>query len=246
MEELKKILGELGLSKYKIETYIDLLKINSGTIQEIAKNSNVPACKLYETLKWLHEKGYISLILQKPLTYMANNPKMMIKDEISKKENELKNIKKEINELKVNFPKANKEIIQIINTKQALDKKIKECLINSKLSVCYIVNHWPTDYEIFRISKKKINHGVEIKAMGPVTKENMGKVKESLESGIKIRNLVPEKTRFSIFDKKIVIIRLRKEENSHISILIKSEVLGEILYNYFNMIWNNQKPIKLK
>ena len=83
MEDLKKILAELGFSTYKAETYISLLKIRTGTIQQIAKISKVPSCKLYENLKWLYENGYISLILQKPLTYKANDPNILLKSEIN-------------------------------------------------------------------------------------------------------------------------------------------------------------------
>ncbi len=102
MEQLKSILSEMGMSSYKIKTYLSLLKLksSSGTIQQIAKNSSVPACKLYENLKWLHENGYINLISEKPLSYHANNPKSIINSEIEKKKEKLDKLGKEVKGIK--------------------------------------------------------------------------------------------------------------------------------------------------
>jgi sugar-specific transcriptional regulator TrmB len=240
-EKLREILKELGLSAYKIEAYINLLKLSKGTIQEIAKNSNIPSCKLYETLKWLHQRGYISLILQKPITYIANSPESVIKDEVLKKENKLNSIKQDLKNISLELPKSQEEILQIFNTEEALKKKIMECLSNSNESVSYILHKWSLDSGLLKLSASKIKKGVHIRALGPIDKKNLEKAKHSVEAGIKIKNYSPKSMRFSIFDKKTVILRLKKQEKENVYILIKSEVLGEIFQNFFNILWKNSK-----
>jgi sugar-specific transcriptional regulator TrmB len=245
MEELKKILNDLGLSSYKSRAYLGLLKIKSGTIQQIAKNSSVPSCKLYEILKWLHEQGYITMILQKPVTYSANDPEIVIRDELAKKERNLKDIESQLGKLNFKFQESDKDAIQITNNKQSFIRKMKETLNNSKGSVDYIIHNWSTDSEIFRISRRMIKNGVKIRVLGPVNEKNLDKVKWSVEAGIEVRNFTPKTTHFSIFDKRIVIVKLRKNEEDPISIWIKSEVLAEILQDYFNSIWKISKKYKI-
>lgn len=240
MEKLSKILDDLNISGYKKEAYLALLKIRQGTIQQIAKNSNVPSPKLYETLRWLHQNGFITLIVEKPLKYAASDPKFVLEDEINKNKAHLDDIKDRLGLIGNDFFEPDQNSIEIVNSKNGLRKKIKEYLDKSKYSVSYIVNTWSQDSEIFRTSKKKSLQGVNIRALGPINKDNKNIVRLSKDSGIKIKEFHPKTTRFSIFDKQVVIIKLRKKEDDNMSIIIKSDVLGEILENYFDSLWRGK------
>lgn len=239
MDELRKILTEIGLSSYKIETYITLLKIKSGTIQQIAKNSKVPSCKIYENLKWLHENGYITLISQKPLSYRANNPKSIIKSEIEKNKEKLEELNTKLEKVDLNFPVAEKDIIQITTTRDGYFKKIKESVTFAKKSILYTAQNWRIDSELIKLLAEKIKKGVIVKALGPVNKENESKIRWLKDAGIKIKNFIPKEAHFSIYDESLVIISLRKEpkQSDYSAIWIKSETLAEILTYHFNEIW---------
>jgi sugar-specific transcriptional regulator TrmB len=241
MEKIENLLREIGLSPYKIQAYTALLRLRSGTIHQIAKNSNVPACKLYEVLKWLHINGYISLILQKPLTYKANDPIRILDDEVTKKQESLEKISSEIRNLKTFIPEIESDLIEITSSKLAFMKKMKDSLSKSKKSVSYIVGTWSIDNASLKLSKKKVSQGVNIRALGPINSKTKKRAEFSRKNDIKVKNFIPKNTRFSVFDKKTVIIKLRKQESDHISIWIKSEVLGEILEDYFNRLWKEAK-----
>ncbi len=238
MEELRKILTEMEMSSYKIETYLSLLKIKKGTIQQIAKVSKVPACKLYENLKWLYEHGYISLSLEKPLTYQANDPKVILESDINEKEEKLERIKKEIGKLNLIFPQIENDLVEITSSKEAFIKKMKESVIKSKKSISYTTENWSADSELWRLLSEKAKKGVKIRAIGPIDKKTKERAEKIKQAGVKIKPHNLESTRFSIYDKELAIIRIRKDE-SYSSIWIKSEVLAEILENYFNMLWNS-------
>ena len=241
MEELKKLLREIGLSSYKIETYIALLglKEGKGTVQQIAKNSPVPSCKLYENLKWLHENGYITLISEKPLSYMANDPKSVISSEIEKRKEKLEEIRKETENIKLELPISEKELIQITPTREAYFKKIKESLRGVKKSILYTAKHWKVDAELIRLLQEKARQGVKIRAMGPITQKEKKNVEWLREIGVKIKNVELKETRFSVYDDSLVILSLRKEpeKSDYPAIWIKSETLGELLANYFEELW---------
>ncbi len=239
MEQLKAILSEIGLSSYKIETYISLLKIKSGTVQQIAKSSTVPSCKIYESLKWLHENGYISMISQKPLAYRANNPKSVINSEIEKNKEKLDKLKNELETVDINLPVAEKDIVQITSTREAYFKKMKEFAGNVKKSIVYTARHWKVDAELIRLLQEKIKQGVQIRGIGPVSSKEEKNISWLKEIGVKIKKAELEETHFAVYDNSFVVISLRKEpeKSDYNSIFIKSETLAEILTNHFNSIW---------
>lgn len=241
MEELKSILRKIGMSNYKIETYVALLKIKSGTVQQIAKNSRVPSCKIYENLKWLHENGYITMISQKPLSYRANNPKSIINSEIEQDMEKLKKLKGELEIINLNLPTAEKNIIQITATRDGYYKKVKESVAGVKKSIFYTAKNWRIDSELIRLLGQKIKQGVIIRALGPVDKENKSKIKWLRDAGVKIKNFSPKEAHYAIYDNSLVIISLRKEpkQSDYSAIWIKSETIAEILTNHFNSIWKN-------
>lgn len=241
IEKIKEILHALGFSNYKTETYLSLLKIGSGTIQQISKNTSVPSCKLYENLKWLHEQGYISLTLQKPLTYIINNPQILLQGELNKRKNKLDCFEAQLQKLSFDFPLPEADLIEITNSHEAFFRKIKESVASSKISISYLVKSWIIDNELWRLLKNKKKEGVKIRALGPLNKKTIHKTKWLNKAGIAIRNYIPKTTRFSVFDKKVIVIRLRKDEANYYSIWIKSEVLAEILENYFDLLWKNVK-----
>ena len=241
MEDLRNILNKMGLSSYKIETYLALFKIKSGTIQQIAKNSKVPSCKIYENLKWLHENGYVSMVSQKPLAYRANNPKNIINSEIEKNKEKLEELKNEVEILDINFPAAEKDTIQITISKEGYFKKMKESVLGAKKSIFYTAQHWKTDSELLRLLEQKVKEGVVIKALGPLNKENKLKIQILKEAGVKVKNFNPKEAHYAVYDDSLVIISLRKEpkQSDYSAIWIKSDSLAEILTNHFNDIWKN-------
>lgn len=241
IEKVKEILQALGFSHYKAETYLSLLKIGSGTIQQISKNSSVPACKLYENLKWLHEQGYLSLTLQKPLTYKINNPQVILQEELNKRKSQLDNIETALHKLSFALPPPEADLVQLTNSREAFFRKIKESVANSKSSISYLVKGWTLDAELWRLLRNKKKEGVKIRALGPLNPKTRPKTRWLNQAGIAIRNYLPQTTRFSVFDKKVIVIRLRKDEANYYSIWIKSEVLAEILENYFELLWKNAK-----
>ena len=239
MEELRKILLEIGLSSYKVETYLSLLRLKNGTIQQIAKNSKVPSCKLYENLKWLYENGFITMTSEKPLSYMANDPKSIISGEIEKRKDNLENIKKELDSLNLQLPPTEKDIMQITPTREAYFKKIKESVRTAKKSITYTAKHWKVDGELIRLLQEKVKQGIKIRAIGPITTKENKNITWLKEIGIKIKNRELKETHFAVYDHEMVILSLRKgeEKSDYPAIWIKSQTLAELLENHFKELW---------
>lgn len=236
---MEKILNELGFSEYKKRTYLAIIKLEKAKVGQIAKSANIPSSKIYEILRWLYENGYISIVSQKPLMYKANDPKSILKSEVSSKIDVLKKIENEINNLNTHLDVAEKANFQIVYGRDAFFKKVKEVVSKSDKSIIAIVKNWRLDYELKILTKEFVKKGGKGRFLGPIKKENKNLIKEWNETGIKTKNFNPDTTRFTIWDERIITIGFKEEnKKDYFSLWIENEYLGKILTDYFNKLWN--------
>ena len=79
MESIIESLEKLGLTRYEAKAYIGMTNLISGKAEEIAKASEIPRSKIYNTLKELNKKGFITIIHTRPLEYQAVPPSEIFK-----------------------------------------------------------------------------------------------------------------------------------------------------------------------
>ena len=58
MESIIESLEKFGLTRYEAKAYIGMTNLISGKAEEIAKVSEIPRSKIYNTLKELDKKGF--------------------------------------------------------------------------------------------------------------------------------------------------------------------------------------------
>src|SRR3990167_6568529 len=77
----EQALREFGLTDKEIRVYVEMLPLGSVNLQEIAKRINLPRTTIYNTLNYLHQKGLVSKIIKKGITYFdATEPDKLIED----------------------------------------------------------------------------------------------------------------------------------------------------------------------
>lgn len=233
---MKKILENLGFSKYKQKAYIALCNLEQATVGEIRKKSKIPSSKIYEVLSWLYESGYISIAIQKPLTYKINNPKSILQSEVKDRISKLKDIELMIKDIALPIEKTDNTNFKIVYGRDAFLKNVKDAVRKSNKEILAIVKHWRSDYELDQLNKEFIKNGGKMKFLGP----NSESAKHWKNQGVKVRNYNPEETRFTIWDKKIIAIGF-KNKKEYFSLWIENELLGMILANHFNSLWTNSK-----
>ena len=79
MDEIVEKLKEIGLNEYQSKVYIALLKKFPATGYEIAKLSNIPQSRAYDTLKALESMHIAIHSNTKPVTYTPIKPKELTK-----------------------------------------------------------------------------------------------------------------------------------------------------------------------
>jgi sugar-specific transcriptional regulator TrmB len=235
---MEKILTQLGWSDYKKRTYIALLALRKATVGQIAKKSSIPSSKIYETLTWLHQNGYITLIAYSPLMYRANNPKMLLKSTIAEKIGSLQAIQTEVEKLNTDIETLERGVFNITTTKTAFMRKVKEACLATQKSVYGIFMHWKADAELLAIEQDMKN--IDRKFLGPITSKNKENVKVRVERGANVKHYIPDTTRFTVWDERLVVISLREKEGEDYSaIWIENETLGKIMAGHFRQLWKN-------
>ena len=72
--ELNAVLEEAGLSPYQADAYATLLERGSASASEIASRSDVPQPRIYDVLRALEDKGYVTVYERDRLYAQANDP----------------------------------------------------------------------------------------------------------------------------------------------------------------------------
>ncbi|MHA2059957.1 MAG: TrmB family transcriptional regulator [Candidatus Ranarchaeia archaeon] len=78
-EPAKKALRSFGLTEYETEAYLTILHGGKLTASQISLESKIPYSRVYDVLKRLDAKGWITSIPGKPNKYEVNPPKDTIR-----------------------------------------------------------------------------------------------------------------------------------------------------------------------
>ncbi|MBY8983143.1 MAG: TrmB family transcriptional regulator [Candidatus Lokiarchaeota archaeon] len=101
IEKLEENLKYMKLTQYEAKALTTLIRFNNLDASELAKYSNVPHPKIYETMDKLHIKGFIEIIIEGRVKYYKIRPKHIItqifKDEFLDYKSKYEEIKNEIN-----------------------------------------------------------------------------------------------------------------------------------------------------
>ncbi|MBD3252437.1 hypothetical protein GF386_01770 [Candidatus Pacearchaeota archaeon] len=99
INNIEKVLEEIGLTKGEIQVYLALVKLDISTTGQIAKQSKISNSKVYEVLGRLIQKGLASYVLKNNIrNYRATPPERLVdfldnkKEQIEKNKLELEKI----------------------------------------------------------------------------------------------------------------------------------------------------------
>lgn len=247
MENTIKNLIEIGLTKGEAKVYVALSESGSSTVGPIVNKSKVAYSNIYDILNRLIEKGLVSFIIKNKTKYFSAAPPSNIKDYLDKKEKEVKEQQKSLDEL---IPKLEK--LQEIEVKQNAEiflgekglrtayKKLYEGT-TKKDEIVYFYIHNEEYAEksnlfynsIWDLTKNQKNRGI-------ANKEYKKSWFSKKASHLKIKfSEIPIPANIDIIKDKILIASWSKE--TIFSILITSENLAKTLKDYFEKTWKIAK-----
>jgi len=118
MEEIREVLGEIGLSEREITIYMAMIKVGENTASQISQVAKMNRITTYTLLKSLKEKGYCSIYQKNNIQYFKPIRPEQILGLLEEKKKRIKILLPEIN--KNLSPISDKPEISLFEGKKGL------------------------------------------------------------------------------------------------------------------------------
>ncbi|MGC9309966.1 MAG: TrmB family transcriptional regulator [Candidatus Nanoarchaeia archaeon] len=234
MENIEKILSEIGLNKNEIKVYIDLIKNGSSTPTETSKRTGIHRSNAHDSLSSLREKGYVyEQIGQDKKTFSPVNP-----DEIKQyfKEKE-KDVNEAVKKLKQFLKKpARKQGVSIFQNIYAVRERLLELLDEKQPIYIYgfsslLLEKIGRDF-FHEFNKKREKQQIELKC---ICNQDFPKQREYQYTHHKKLSKQYDASVITILCKPRLLIIILEEPIS--SILIINEDIANAFENYAKILW---------
>ncbi len=232
-------LEKAGLSPNEAKCYLTLLKLGSGSANEISRKSGVHRVSVYDALRGLGEKGLVSQITKaNKLLFEAGNPEKII-EIIKAKEEQLAEAKNIVPELLLDFNQA-KEKQEIHSFKGIAGiKTILYEMLKSKTEILdfgaefKIKEFLPHDYA--KWDRQRVKEKI---AMRIVASSLIKPIKLSLTKVKYVPSRFHSSVSTYIFDGKVALVMW--VENP-LAILVEHRAVYESYKHYFEYLWKTSE-----
>lgn len=238
-----KELYEAGLSERESKVYLALIELGNTTAGPLVKKSEVPQCKIYETLNKLIKKGLVSYTIKsKTKHFQASDPEALL-DFIDEKRKRISNIIPILKNKQTNIQKQESTIYEgLKGIKTAIGNILNELKKGDEYYVFSLGEELKTDeLRIFfkNFHAKRREKKIKVKL---IAKKELRKTysKHYKTQGLQIRySSQTYPTGIFIFNKKVMTIVI---ENNPSAFIIQSEENTKRYKKFFENMWKIAKP----
>jgi sugar-specific transcriptional regulator TrmB len=251
--QYKKVLEHIGFAPSEIAIYTALLELDSGTVTQISKRSNINRTSSYDVLEHLVRRGLVSKFKKKKKTYFsAGDPRRLL--EYMDRESE--ELQKGIDQKKRNIQSVLPELMSLIDphgTKPKVtfyegEKGMREAYedtltsegdilayANIEMTNTCLPKYFPEYY------KRRAKKNILIRAIctdTPAARERMKLDKEEMRESI----LLPDaQTTFSpemnIYNDKVLVVSSKEK----MAVVIESKELADLQRVIYGIVWRALK-----
>lgn len=240
----------IGLSENEAKIYLALLELGKGTVSEITRKASLNRTTGYDVLGGLINKGLASVSGKKPKQeYIAETPdkiEILLKNEISQTEENLKEIKNIIPELKSLHNVAGRPKVRFYEGTSGLIEVYEDTLTSHEPIRAYatvddmhraLPKYFPEYY------KRRAGNGIAIKAIIPATEIGKERASKNIEEMRESVLIPPDKYYFSpeinIYDDKVMIASWREK----LGIIIQSAEIADAMKKIHDLAWAEAKRL---
>jgi len=235
----QELLEIAGLSPNEAKCYRALISLGSASANEISRKSGIHRVAVYDALRGLREKGFISQISKtNKMLFEAANPSI-IKDIIEKKQNELEKVKSIIPTLTLDFQMSKDK--QEVHSFKGLSgiKTILQKMLDSKTEILdfgaeYKIKEF-LPYDYLHWDKERVKRNINMRIIASIN------IRPTTIAHTQIK-YVPKEFNSSvstyIFDNQVAMIMWVEQP---IGILIEHRSVYLSYRNYFEYLWSTAK-----
>jgi len=247
---LKKLRSAFNLNEYEVKIWTALLSKGSASAGELSDIGNVPRSRAYDILESLEKKGFIIMKLDKPIKYLAVEPKEIInrvKKDVQEKANQQIGMISELRDTDI-FKDLNKlftqgidnvdpmTITSAIKGRKNIYNQIETMLRSAEKSVVISTTKegFERKFENFKFLFKKLkDKGVKIKLVTPEKVEN-----KDAKNTLQIRTVPEINSRFVLVDNKELMFMLTDhsvEDKSDLAVWVTSPYFVNAMNSMINL-----------
>ncbi|MBW2982096.1 hypothetical protein KY343_04405 [Candidatus Woesearchaeota archaeon] len=242
-------LKELGLTKGQISVYSAILELGISGLNKIHEKTGIERRNIYDILNKLIEKGLISYTVEKgKRTYQCTHPNKIL-EEIKAKEENLKELRKQVPQIKDLFDISRPEIrAEVYRGNEAIKSLMNESLeykehywIGGNAGIQYTpLKYWFNHWMKKRIEKRCMMYDlVDYGRFLDYFKSNS--LKKQKKEFYRLRELPKDLSSpmvILIFGDKVAQILWNKQS---FAFVLESKEIKESFMKYFNYFWKRAK-----
>jgi sugar-specific transcriptional regulator TrmB len=239
---MEEALKTLNLSNNESKIYLELLKMGTSKVNEIAKRLNLPRTTVYNILDSLISKGFVSYVIKSGIKYFESTDpqRLLLKEE--EKLNKLKSIIPELEKIKQTI--GEKPMVEIYEGVEGMKSIIEQVLRMPKGNTLYAYNNADLykylGYYFPNYVKRRRKKGIYAKVIVERCKESKKYRKKGEKILLKMR-FYPKRfdSNVFIFENKVALLTFSKE--ILMGVLIENESIANTQREVFNILWKLSK-----
>ncbi len=248
----QELLSSLGLNPTDSKIYLALLGQGNLRAGILAKMTQSPRNKVYESLDRLLAKGLMHKLATKPATFSCASTQKL-RDLVSLQQNHLQTILDSIPLLEPSsdLPRTFQDTILLIKGQREIVHKIRDQMKQVRQETLSSVRSLVDDPALVRLTADAIERGVRVRMICVETGTNVSTIRKFAATGAQIRlfdqhKYGPQSVRFSVFDDKACRFTIGKPEmrrpEDYLTIWSESPGMIRLLKRQFEELWKSCKP----
>jgi HTH-type transcriptional regulator, sugar sensing transcriptional regulator len=159
---LEEKLRDFGLTRYEAKTYVSLASLGPSEPKRVAKDARIPHTSVYPALEGLEEKGWVELIVAKPVTYRAKKPGI-VRDMVM---SDLEDAFAALDKIYKSEATEEAELVYTLRGSEKVLAKIYELLRSTRRSLMVVAPAMGlADAKIMELISEALERGVEVRAI---------------------------------------------------------------------------------
>ncbi|MDF9744470.1 TrmB family transcriptional regulator [Natrinema salsiterrestre] len=172
-------LQDLGLSAYEAQTLINLIRIGTGTAQDVTQIGGVPRTRVYESAERLHELGLIDIQHTTPRKFTVISEETIVRLLNIQRENTITELAECLDEIGPAQPQREQFGVWTVTGREAVSSRIDEFIADADERIVYMTTDELLSDEHLDELRAVTERGVEIYLAG-ISENVQDRIQESV------------------------------------------------------------------